>query len=90
MTIPEYKGKYGPTLRKHAEEEWFIALMKVLEGKAHLMAQFRDTVNDNLLLQGAPIYLNQIFGYDKCIEVIRQLKSEDKAQPPEVPDNYQS
>lgn len=89
MTIDEYRSKFGPELKKHESEGWFINLLALLESQ-HLLKKFRDDVGDNLLLQGAPIYLNQIFGYDKCLEVIAKAREVSPPKAEEPPSTYEN
>jgi len=88
MSIDEYKAKYGAEFLKHESEGWFINFISLLKSE-HLLYKFRGSVGDNLLLQGAPIYLNQIFGYDKCLDVIEKVRAVDKQRTEEPPDTYQ-
>jgi len=87
MTFAEYKARYGKQLQEHQNDDWFAALLQTCRD-SHIMKAFRTEKGDNLLLQGAPIYLNQIFGYESLLTSIESLLIPEKTEVPEPPSDY--
>lgn len=87
MNITEYRAEFGKELRKNESKPWFANFLLVIESE-HPLKKFKRDKVDGQLLNGAPVYLNQILGYEDCIEVIEKLLKPDIAQSAEPESDY--
>lgn len=71
MTIQEYRDKHGEELRKNMVKPWFANLLTLLKDH-HPLTTIKTEKQDNHLLQGAPVHLNQIIGYERCLDTINE------------------
>lgn len=86
MTTDEYREKYGADLKKNASQPWYVALMQTLHD-AHPLNKLTARV-DGDKLEGATVLLNEIGGYQKCLEVLVAVSTEKSKEAPEVPSEY--
>lgn len=86
MTTTEYREKYGADFKDNEGKPWFVALMQTLSDNHPLRALSRRLDGDKLA--GAAVYLNDIGGYEKCLEVLKEISTEPVRQQPEPPSVY--
>lgn len=86
MTITDYREKYGADFYAQMQQPWFVALMALLDTN-HPLRTLRNK-GDGDKLAGAALYLSQIDGFEKAMEVFRALGEVQKPEPPPIPDTF--
>jgi len=87
MSIEQYRQQYGADFKRHESEPWLTHLLALFESE-HPLKDTTKNKADNLLLQGAPVYLNQIIGYEKAMQILKDVREEVKPRAEEPPSNY--
>lgn len=87
MTISEYREKYGTEIRQMAEKPAFVALMHTLRTAHPLHAIKRETPGNRIA--GAVAFLNEIKGYDDCLDNIQHILTPSESAPEEPTATYE-
>jgi len=81
MSKSEFLKEYGADWRKFAAKPMFVALMNCINTESPAK---KPPVDEGDKLHGAPVYLNQIYGWEKLVTFIESLSTEpDKSFEPQ-------
>lgn len=86
MTPDEYREKFGPEYQRAEGQGWFVALIQVLHDQ-HPLRKLSGRM-DGDKLAGSPVLLNEIGGYEKCLEVIKTISTQPEKQADDIPSEY--